>query len=277
MISSRSEGLRPFIDEADIRMRIDGLVKEIVHDLHGNDCIVVGVLKKSFIFLADFMRHLHSQGLSPLIDFITLSSEETHSLFDNKVTVERDITVDIMNKCVVLVDDVLDTGHTTAVVKDHLSEKGPHTLKTCVLLDKLKKREIDFHPDYVGFTIPDLFVVGYGLGYNHRCRELPSLSIAAFEEIDSPLGFTIQNNTVVLNGRLDEGGADYIRETLLRWKGPLRLDLGNLEYIDSTGVGLLTLVLKEIQKSGHDMALLNARPDVRRAIALGGLDTLIQR
>jgi len=271
---NQTEALRPFIDQFDLNARIGSLVKEIADDWQDNECIVVGILKKSFVFLADFIRQFHSQGISPAIDFITLTFEEsTLSLSDN-ITVERDITLNIRNKWILLVDDVLDTGHTAEAIHAHLSKKEPKILKTCVLLDKLKKRETDFQPDYVGFTIPDVFVVGYGLGYNHRCRELPSISIAAFEEIDRSLMFSIKNNTVFLNGRLDANGVDHIRETLLHWKGNLQLDLTDLEYIGSAGLGLLLAVHKKMIASGHRAVLLNVKPAVRESIQLGGFGVL---
>jgi hypoxanthine phosphoribosyltransferase len=270
MQTIRSDELRPFIDEYDIRVRIDGLVRQMANELPGNTCVLVGVLKKSFIFMADLMRQFHACGTSLWVDFITLDSDKSETLSAGPVTVERDITLDIRDKSVILVDDVLDTGHTALVVRDHLLAKGPRLLKTCVLLDKLKKRETDFQPDYVGFTVPDVFVVGYGLGYKYTCRELPSISIAAFEEIDLPLEFSVKRSAIFLKGCLDQAGSDYIRETLLHWKGDLRLDLWGLESIDSEGLGLFSEVLDESEKSGRRLVFLNAGPEIRNSIERAG-------
>lgn len=271
-----SEALRPFIDEFDIKTRIQNLVMEIATDLRGNECFVVGVLKKSFVFLADIMRQFHSQSIPISIDFISLSAGESDSIVSDRVVIDRDITMEIRDKWVLLVDDVLDTGHTAAAIHEHLSRKEPKILKTCILLDKLKKRVIRFQPDYVGFTIPDVFAVGYGLGYSHRCRELPSLSIAAFEEIDRSLRFSIKNNRLMLDGSLDEDGADHVRETLMHWKGNLQLDLSRLETVDTPGLDLLSEVQNEMKKSGWNMALFNIKPGVRETILNSGYKNRFQ-
>ena len=99
----------------------------------------------------------------------------------NHVQINNDIRIDIINKPVLLVDDILDTGQTLHAVISHLTQKKPEKIKTCVLLDKLKKREIAFQADYAGFRIPDAFVVGYGLDYDNRFRELPYLAAVSFK------------------------------------------------------------------------------------------------
>ncbi|HEX9934327.1 MAG TPA: hypoxanthine phosphoribosyltransferase [bacterium] len=264
-----TESLRPFIDEADIRSRIRTLVREISADLQGPEIVAVGILKKSFVFYADLIRRFHAEGYSLLMDFLSFSSDESKLFSSGKLTVEQDITEDVAGKCVLYMDDIIDTGYTAAAVHRHLMAKNPRTLRTCVLLDKRKKREVDFNPDYVGFTIPDVFVVGYGLGYNHRCRELPSLSVAEFEEIDKPLAFSIKNGEIILVGSLDAEGADYIHETLMHWNGDLRLDLAGLGFISSAGLGLLIEAQKELKRTGHRMRLLNPRSEIRQVLAIG--------
>lgn len=270
-----SESLRPFIHEADIQARIDGLVREISDGMPGEEMVLVGILKKSFMFYADLMRRFHAQGMSLLIDFLLLPLDESRIFSAGKLTIEQDITEDLAGKHVLFVNDVIDTGLTAAAVYQHLKAKKPLSLKTCVLLDKLKKREVDFHPDYVGFTIPDVFIVGYGLGYNHRCRELPSLTVAAFEEIDKPLGFSIKNDRISLNGKLDAVGADYIRETLLHWKGHLHLDLTDLFDVSAEGLDLLKSIFENAKKSGHDLFLHNVKPELRGTLRLGGFDQIL--
>jgi hypoxanthine phosphoribosyltransferase len=270
-----SESLRPFIDETDIQTRIEGMVREIAAGMPGGEMVLVGILKKSFVFHADLIRRFHAQGVSLLIDFLLLPLDESKLFSSGKLTIEQDITEDLAGKRVLFVDDIIDTGHTAAAVHEHLKAKSPLSLKSCVFLDKLKKREVDFHPDHVGFTIPDVFIVGYGLGYNHRCRELPSLSVAAFEEIDKPLGFSIKNDRVFLNGKLDAAGADYVRETLLHWNGHLHLDLGDLYDVSAEGLDLLKSALQQVKQTGHDLFLHNVKPELRGTIRLGGFDQIL--
>jgi hypoxanthine phosphoribosyltransferase len=270
-----SESLRPFIDETDIKTRIQGMVREITSGLPGRDIVLVGVLKKSFVFHADLIREFHAQGTPLSVDFLLLSSDESKMLLTGELAIDQDITENIAGKHVLFVDDIIDTGHTAAAVCAHLKAKSPLSLETCMLLDKRKKREVDFNPDHVGFTIPDVFVVGYGLGYNHRCRELPSLSVAAFEEIDKPLGFSIRNDRVFLNGKLDAAGADYVRETLMHWKGHLHLDLADLFDVSAEGLDLLKSALQAVKHSGHDLFLHNVKPELRGTIRLGGFDQIL--
>ena len=98
------------------------------------------------------------------------------------VTVTRDITTQIEGKRILVVDDILDSGRTMSFTVTHLRKKGPATLKTCVFLDKPERREVDFHADYVGFHVPDKFLVGYGLDYDNRYRELPYISLVIFKK-----------------------------------------------------------------------------------------------
>ena len=99
----------------------------------------------------------------------------------NEVRINHDIHIDITGKPILLVDDILDTGQTLQAVTRHLMQKEPKKIKTCVILEKLKNREISFQADYTGFQIPDTFVVGYGLDYDHRFRELPYLAEVSFQ------------------------------------------------------------------------------------------------
>jgi hypoxanthine phosphoribosyltransferase len=266
--------LKPFIDEIDIRQRVEAMVGEIASDFNGDELIVIGVLKGSFMFLADLVRHLYRHGIPLLIDFMQVSSYGSDTVSSGKIVMTHDISTDIAGKCVLLVDDILDTGRTSDFLKNHLLDKKPAQLKTCVFLDKPKRRAVPFQADYVGFRVPDAFVVGYGLDYDNRYRERPSLSLVTFKDGGPgvPFGFSIRNNTVFLEGRLDSAGAEHASETLLHWKGNLNLDLSGLGDIDSAGLEMLLDVHKEVTQSGSRMRLFNLSPKIREAFVRAGFD-----
>jgi hypoxanthine phosphoribosyltransferase len=176
--------LKPLFTESQIRERVVGLVQEIAHDMHGDCLIVVGLLKGSFVFLADLVRLLHRQGIPLVIDFLSVSSYGTGTESSGSIRLERDITIELKNRNILLVDDILDTGRTLHFVQEHLMAHKPNSMKTCVLLNKPARRVVTVKTDYVGFTVPDAFLVGYGLDLNHRYRELPYISI--FPDKDTP-------------------------------------------------------------------------------------------
>ncbi len=157
---------------AEIGARVGDLAGEIGETL-GADIIVVAVLKGSFVFTADLLRALHHHGVHPRIDFMTLSSYGTGTESSGEVTVTKDITDDVSGARVLLVDDILESGRTLAFARQLLLDRGAERVDLCVLLDKPEKRKVEIDADYVGFSIGDSFVVGYGLDYAHYYRELP--------------------------------------------------------------------------------------------------------
>ena len=173
--------LKKLISAEKIRNRISELGREIIQDFQEDELIVIGLLTGSFVFLADLIREFHQHRSILGIDFLTVSSYGSQMHSSNHVQINSDIRIDIINKSVLLVDDILDTGQTLHAVVNHLTKKKPKNIKTCVLLDKIKSREIAFQADYTGFQIPDAFVVGYGLDYNNRFRELPYLAAVSFQ------------------------------------------------------------------------------------------------
>ena len=173
--------LKPLIEEQKIKERVEGLVEEIVNDLHQNELVVIGLLKGSFMFLADLVRQLHSHKIPIIIDFMTVSSYGSGIESSGKIEMTRDVSSDIADSHVLLVDDILDTGITLDFVYNHLKEMGPAVLKTCVLLEKTERRKVHFEADYVGFNVPNAFVVGYGLDYDNRYRELPYVSLLSIK------------------------------------------------------------------------------------------------
>lgn len=182
MHEPRRVRLEPLITDTQIRVRLEELVHEIARDAGDRELVVIGLLKGSFMFMADLVRLLFAHRVPLLLDFMVVSSYGSATVSSGAVSMSRDIATDIAGRRVLLVDDIIDTGRTLSVVADHLREQGPESLRTCVFLDKPERRVIPFQADYVGFTIPDRFVVGYGLDYDSRYRELPYLCIASYEE-----------------------------------------------------------------------------------------------
>ncbi|MBP7275049.1 MAG: hypoxanthine phosphoribosyltransferase [Kiritimatiellae bacterium] len=161
-------------DEAQIAGRVRVLAQEIAAVSQGPEPLtLVGVLRGSFIFLADLVRALHRQGVRARVDFMVLESYGSGSSSSGNVRLNKDISLDVRGQDVLLVDDILDSGRTLSFACRHLKELGARTVKACVLLDKPSRRAVPAHADFIGFTVPDEFIVGYGLDYNHAYRELP--------------------------------------------------------------------------------------------------------
>jgi hypoxanthine phosphoribosyltransferase len=163
--------------EKQIRKRVAEMVARIDKDFSRKDLVVVAVLKGSVVFLADLVRGF----TRPLaFDFIGVSSYGSSTSSLGVVTLEKGVNVDIAGKSVLVVDDILDTGRSLNFVKNYLNRFKPSEIKVCVLLEKQGTRVMDVKADYVGFHIPNVFVLGYGLDYEDRYRHLPY--IAALKE-----------------------------------------------------------------------------------------------
>lgn len=165
----------------EIAARVDVLAEDIV-DALGPNVMVVAVLKGSFVFTADLLRAMHHKGAHPLIDFMTLSSYGVGTESSGNVQVTRDVTDDVVGRKVLLIDDILESGRTLAFAKGLLMERGAESVDVGVLLEKPGKRQAELEANYVGFVIPDKFVVGYGLDYAHNFRELPYIGVLSLDE-----------------------------------------------------------------------------------------------
>ncbi|MFO1521255.1 MAG: hypoxanthine phosphoribosyltransferase [Kiritimatiellia bacterium] len=168
------------ISEEQIRTRIDALVNEMAGDFRSDNFVMIGILRGSFMFLADLVRKLHQHGLHPRIDFMTLESYGGGTESAGFVKVAKDFSVDVRDADVLLVDDILDTGRTLNFAVKHVQNRGARTIRTCALLDKPSRRVAPVEADHVGFKVPDEFVVGYGLDYDSRHRELPHIAKVTF-------------------------------------------------------------------------------------------------
>lgn len=155
-----------------IVQRLDELAVEIAaRALPG--VMVVPILKGSFVFAADLLRALNRAGVSPEVDFLTLSSYRKARVSSGQVAILRDLDLMVEGRHVILVDDVLDSGRTLAFAKDLMAARGAARVETCVLLDKQAPRAVEISADYRAFECPNVFVVGYGMDVAHRYRELP--------------------------------------------------------------------------------------------------------
>ena len=163
------------LSEETIRRRVEELGKLLTEEYAGKDPVVVGVLKGVVVFYSDMIRQIK---VPCQMDFMWLSSYSgTNST--GELIVRRDVSVDIKDRHVLILEDIYDTGTSLDFTYRHLMSKGPASLKICTLLDKPERRKpgITLKPDYVGFTLPNEFVVGYGLDYNEHFRNLPYVGI----------------------------------------------------------------------------------------------------
>jgi hypoxanthine phosphoribosyltransferase len=164
--------VKPLFSAEAIAARVDQLASDIAATKL-EDLVVVAVLKGSFIFAADLVRALYRHGLKPEIDFIYLASYDGERTSRGQVRVLRDVESDIRGRNVVIVDDIFDSGRTLAFAKGSLQSRGAARVLTCVLVDKQVGRAAGIVPDFVGFACPPVFVVGYGMDFHNRYRELP--------------------------------------------------------------------------------------------------------
>jgi hypoxanthine phosphoribosyltransferase len=163
----------PVLFSADeIRERIEVMANEIAAKVTG-DFLIVSLLRGSFIFTADLVRELYAIGVHPQIDFMTLSSYGERTSSSGNVLVNRDLTDEVKDRQILIVDDILETGRTLNFALELLKERGAADVKVAMLLEKPGKLLVDVKADFVGFSIPDKFVVGYGLDYANHYRELP--------------------------------------------------------------------------------------------------------
>lgn len=158
----------------EIQKRVRELASQISGDYEGRELIIIGVLKGAFIFMADLIREI---SIPCRVDFTRLASYGAGSDSSGKVVMTKDIETSIKGRDILIVEDILDTGLTLQYLAGWLKERDPGSLKICVLLDKRKRRKVSFDADYVGFTIDDGFVVGYGLDFNEKYRFSPDIYV----------------------------------------------------------------------------------------------------
>ncbi|MCX7988608.1 MAG: hypoxanthine phosphoribosyltransferase [Thermodesulfovibrio sp.] len=163
----------PLITEEQIQRKVKELALKISKDYENKDLFVIGILKGSFMFFSDLIRHIKS----PLkIDFIVASSYIKDSS-SGEVKIHYFPREEIKGRDILLVDDIIDTGISLQFIKEKILEKNPASLKICVLLDKKERRIIEIPIDYIGFSVPNKFIVGYGLDYQEMFRNIPYITV----------------------------------------------------------------------------------------------------
>ena len=160
--------------EADIAARVAAIGKQITEDFEGKNPLLIAVLKGSFMFMADLARHVET---SCNIEFLGVSSYGNKSETTGAVRITRDLEYDIEGRHIIVVEDILDSGLTLNYLCGYLENRKPASITLCTLLDKPERRQVEVHPQYIGFTIPDAFVVGYGLDFAEKYRNLPYIGI----------------------------------------------------------------------------------------------------
>ena len=163
---------KPFLTTEQIHSKVTELADRISTDYQGKEILAVGILKGSFMFFADLVRALK---IPVTLDFI-VSSSYLKSTSTGEIKIHSDMREEIAGKHVLLIDDIIDTGVSLNYIRERILSKGPASLKICILLDKKERRVTDVPVEYLGFEIPNNFVVGYGLDYDNKYRNLPYIA-----------------------------------------------------------------------------------------------------
>lgn len=165
---------KTMLSEEEIKAKVAELGKKIEEDFEGQDLLVVGILKGASVFVSDLIRNIN---LDVNIDFMSVSSYGNSTESSGSVKILKDLDVDIKGKNVLIVEDIIDSGLTLSNLTRELSARDPKSLKICTLLDKPQRRKVDIPVDYVGFVIEDKFIVGYGIDYAEKYRNLPYIGV----------------------------------------------------------------------------------------------------
>ncbi len=165
---------RVFFSADEIAARVRELGAQITADYDGKNPLFVGVLKGSFVFMADLMRAVDTYCD---IDFMAVSSYGSGTTTTGAVKINKDLSYDAEGRHIILIEDILDSGVTLSYLKKYIEARKPASVSICTLLDKPARRRSEIIPDYVGFQCPDAFIVGYGLDYAERYRNLPYIGV----------------------------------------------------------------------------------------------------
>ena len=166
--------LNVLVNEEQLQVKVKELGQQISADYAGKEVFFLGVLKGCFVFMADLLRNI---DLCCDMDFMAVSSYGSGTTTTGAVKIAMDLNKDIEGKHLIIVEDILDSGVTLSYLKKYLANRNPASIKIVTLLDKPERRKADIKADYFGFTIPDAFVVGYGLDYAEKYRNLPYIGV----------------------------------------------------------------------------------------------------
>lgn len=171
-----SEHIKVLLSEEDVQKRVRELGEQISKEYAGEEVLLIGILKGASFFTCDLAKRI---SIPVSLDFMSVSSYQGTSS-TGVVKIMKDLDGSIEGKNVIVVEDIVDTGRTLSYLLDELSGRNPKSLKLCALLDKPERRVTDIQADYTGFDIPDQFVVGFGLDYDQKYRNLPYIGIVEF-------------------------------------------------------------------------------------------------
>jgi len=171
--------LVPCITEAEITHRLECLAATINRDYQGQELLLIGILKGACIFLSDLARRLE---IPVQIDFVRLASYGQKANSSGSVAITKDIELPVEGRHILIVEDIIDTGLTLTWYLDYLKKQQPASVKTCAMIDKKERREVELSPDYVGISVQSGFLVGYGLDFAERHRNLPAIYEVQFED-----------------------------------------------------------------------------------------------
>ena len=170
----KEDVLRILLSEDEIREKVRELGGKITADYKNSNLMLVTVLKGAVVFLADLMRQI---DVPAEIDFMVVSSYGSGVKSSGVVKIVKDLDVPLAGKDILIVEDILDSGLTLSYIKELLESRGPRSIRIATLLDKPSRRKVDLQADYIGFSVPDEFVIGYGLDYDEKYRNLPYIGI----------------------------------------------------------------------------------------------------
>lgn len=162
------------ISEEEIQAKIRELGATLAEEYRDKNPIFLGILKGVIVFFADMIRAV---PIPCEIDLIAVSSYGAGTVSSGKIKMEKDLSLDLEGRHIVILEDIIDSGRTLSYTIDYLKSKNPASLKICTLLDKPARRQVDLEADYIGFTVPDEFLIGYGLDYAEHYRNLPYIGI----------------------------------------------------------------------------------------------------
>lgn len=173
---------RILISEEEILRRAREIGQQITKDYKGEEIVVLGTLKGSLLWMSDVVKNIN---LDVKLDFIQASSYGSSTISSGVVKVGYEPSENMYNRNVIIMEDIVDTGNTLSYIVKKLEERNPKSLKICTMLDKPSRRVSDIKADYIGFEVENLFIVGYGLDYDQRFRNLPYVSYLTEEDVEA--------------------------------------------------------------------------------------------
>ena len=174
-----TEIVHEYIDEKKVNARIAELAAQVSADFDGESLCVICVLKGAVYFACELTKRI---TVPVILDFMSASSYGDETVSSGKVKIKMDISENLEGRNVLVVEDIVDTGRTLKALMEYIGSKNPKILKLCALLDKPERREVDISADYTGFEVPDEFIVGYGLDYAQKYRNLPYIATLEMKE-----------------------------------------------------------------------------------------------